>query len=392
MKILGKNKNYSIIDKIKTDEGLSKLIELAEEHSFCGNLWHCFIAYLVMTDENPFSVGCERRKVPDNALTATVKADFEELYTLFNRTVLDEIFDNYVPMKTPDKDMLYVGDIASELARKLESSDNPDAFFKICTDFYESYGVGEIGLYRAFVLNENGTLVPVTHFRNVTLSDLWGYEVQKGQLLDNTKAFINGKDANNVLLYGDSGTGKSTCIKAILNEFYADGLRMIQVQKSEFKYLGNIIDSIKRRNYSFVLYMDDLSFEDFEVEYKYLKAIIEGGLEEKPKNLVIYATSNRRHLIRETWKERGDDDVHRNESIQEKLSLSDRFGLQIYFMKPMQQQYFEMVEYLAKKEGLAMSREALEAAAREWGIAHSGLSGRAADQLVKHLCHNLKGV
>ncbi len=385
MIILGKTKDYKIIDKIKTDEGLASLISLAEKHSLCGNLWHCYVAYLIMTDENPFSVGCERRQVPDNALTKTVRADFEELYTLFNRSMLDEIFDNYVPMKKPDEDMLCIGELASQFARKLEKAADADEFFEICTDFYKSYGVGDLGLYRAFVLNEKGDLVPVTHFRRVALSDLWGYEVQKGQLLDNTKAFVGGSDANNVLLYGDSGTGKSTCIKAILNEFYEDGLRMIQVQKSEFKYLGDIIDKIKLRNYSFVLYMDDLSFEDFEIEYKYLKAIIEGGLEEKPRNLVIYATSNRRHLIRETWKERGDDDVHRNESMQEKISLSDRFGLQIYFMKPMQQQYFEMVEYLAKKEGLDISRDALEAAAREWGIAHSGLSGRAAEQLIKHL-------
>lgn len=385
MIILGKTKEYKIIDKIKTAEGVANLIELAEKHSFDGNLWHCFVAYLIMTDENPFSVGCERRQVSENALTQTVRADFDELYALFNRCMLDEIFDNYVPMKKLDEDMLCVGTLASQLARQLEAAANSDEFFKVCTDFYSSYGVGELGLYRAFVLNEDGKLVPVTHFRKVTLSDLWGYDVQKGQLSDNTKAFVSGQNANNVLLYGDSGTGKSTCIKAILNEFYEDGLRMIQVQKSEFKYLGDIIDKIKLRNYSFVLYMDDLSFEDFEIEYKYLKAIIEGGLEEKPKNLLIYATSNRRHLIRETWKERGDDDVHRNESIQEKMSLSDRFGLQIYFMKPMQAQYFEMVEYLANKAGLGMSKEALEAAAKEWGIAHSGLSGRAAEQLIKHL-------
>ncbi len=385
MIILGKTKEYKIIDKIKTAEGVANLIELAEKHSFDGNLWHCFVAYLIMTDENPFSVGCERRQVSENALTQTVRADFDELYALFNRCMLDEIFDNYVPMKKLDEDMLCVGTLASQLARQLEAAANSDEFFKVCTDFYSSYGVGELGFYRAFVLNEDGKLVPVTHFRKVTLSDLWGYDVQKGQLSNNTKAFVSGQNANNVLLYGDSGTGKSTCIKAILNEFYEDGLRMIQVQKSEFKYLGDIIDKIKLRNYSFVLYMDDLSFEDFEIEYKYLKAIIEGGLEEKPKNLLIYATSNRRHLIRETWKERGDDDVHRNESIQEKMSLSDRFGLQIYFMKPMQAQYFEMVEYLANKAGLGMSKEALEAAAKEWGIAHSGLSGRAAEQLIKHL-------
>ena len=180
-----------------------------------------------------------------------------------------------------------------------------------------------------------------------------GYELQKGKLIANTEAFIKGKKANNVLLYGDSGTGKSTSIKAILNEYYKDGLRMIEIYKHQFKDISDVIAQIKNRNYKYILYMDDLSFEEFEIEYKYLKAIIEGGLETKPDNVLIYATSNRRHLIRETWGERRQsvDDVHGGDSMQEKLSLASRFGESIYYGAPDQKEYRIIVKELAKRYG-----------------------------------------
>ena len=159
---------------------------------------------------------------------------------------------------------------------------------------------------------------------------------------------------------------------------------MIQIQKHQFRHLSGLTEMLKRRNYRFVLYMDDLSIEDFEVEYKYLKAAIEGGLEEKPENVLIYATSNRRHLIKETFTEReGGDDIHRNESIQEKISLSDRFGLSIFYPKPAQQEYFEIVEHLAQRKGISIDRDQLIAEARKWGIAHGGYSGRTATQFIE---------
>lgn len=171
------------------------------------------------------------------------------------------------------------------------------------TDFYKDYGVGKFGLHRAFKIISHGRSGDCADHadRKGILSDIVGYELQKKKLRDNTEAFIQGKKANNVLLYGDSGTGKSTSIKANFENYYKDGLRMIEIYKHQFKDISNVIAQIKNRNYKYILYMDDLSFEEFEIEYKYLKAIIEGGLETKPDNVVIYATSNRRHLIRETW-------------------------------------------------------------------------------------------
>ena len=224
---------------------------------------------------------------------------------------------------------------------------------------------------------------------NVLLTDLIGYDIQKQKLLDNTIAFIEGRPANNVLLFGDRGTGKSTSVKAIANQFWPDGLRMIQVYRHQMKKLSQVISKIRTRNYRFIIYMDDLSFEDFETEYKYLKAVIEGGLESKPENILIYASSNRRHLVRETWKDRSDmetvEEIHRGDSMEEKLSLADRFGIQIYFGRPSNDEYLNIVDELAKRDGIVMDPEELHKKESAWQIRQGGVSGRCARQFVDSL-------
>ena len=223
----------------------------------------------------------------------------------------------------------------------------------------------------------------------MVLSDLVGYEEQKKKLVANTEAFVEGRGANNVLLFGDAGTGKSTSIKAILNQYYSRGLRMIEVYKHQFKDLSKVIAEIKNRNYRFIIYMDDLSFEEFEIEYKYLKAVIEGGLETKPENVLIYATSNRRHLIRETWSDRSDmsqDELHRSDTMQEKLSLVARFGVTIGYYKPSQKEYFNIVTTLAEKyPEITLTDEELRAEANKWELSHGGISGRTAQQFITYL-------
>ena len=196
------------------------------------------------------------------------------------------------------------------------------------TEFYKEFGVGKFGLNKAFhiIMDDEAKQVdiePITRVEHIELSDLVGYELQKAKLIENTEAFIEGRAANNCLLFGDSGTGKSSSIKAILNQYYDRGLRMIEVYKHQFRGLSDVLEQIKDRNYKFIIYMDDLSFEEYELEYKYLKAIIEGGLGIKPQNVLIYATSNRRHLIREKFSDKRelDDDLHSNDTVQEKLSL-----------------------------------------------------------------------
>ena len=200
---------------------------------------------------------------------------------------------------------------------------------------------------------------------------------------------MEGRKANNCLLFGDSGTGKSTCIKAILNRYYDQGLRLIEVYKHQFQDLSAIIEQVKNRNYKFIIYMDDLSFEEFEIEYKYLKAVIEGGLEEKPDNVLIYATSNRRHLIRETWSDRSDmanDELHRSDTMQEKLSLVARFGVSINFSKPSRKEYEDIILGLAAENpDIRLSKDELLLQANAWSVRNGGYSGRVAEQFIIHL-------
>ena len=193
-------------------------------------------------------------------------------------------------------------------------------------------------------------------------------------------------------LFGDSGTGKSTSIKAIVNQFYPQGLRMIEIYKHQFKDLSTIIAQIKNRNYKFIIYMDDLSFEEFEIEYKFLKAVIEGGVETKPDNVLIYATSNRRHLIKETWKDREDmehsEDLHRSDTMEEKLSLVNRFGLSIYYAKPNKEGFNEMAIALARRAGITpdiMTDEEICYEANRFEMRGGGLSGRTAQQFANYL-------
>ena len=198
---------------------------------------------------------------------------------------------------------------------------------------------------------------------------------------------MEGRRANNCLLYGDAGTGKSSSVKAILNQYYDQGLRMIEIYKHQFQDLNAVISQIKNRNYKFIIYMDDLSFEEFEIEYKYLKAVIEGGLERKPDNVLIYATSNRRHLIRETFKDKADRDeeLHTNDTVQEKLSLVARFGVTIYFGRPEKKEFQDIVLKLAKRNDIGLPEEELLLEANRWELSHGGLSGRTAQQFVDYL-------
>ena len=369
---------------LENEQGDYALLAFAEKYRVSGNLNKAKIAWIIMNDENPFSLSAERNE-SEGSISVVAQRDIVTLRKLFFASP-SSLFENYSPInKNVSGEEERIGEIIVSFVKQLEKTKTDEEFYSCVKNFYQKNGVGSFGLNKAFYMQDDGNLIPVSHIRKTDFEDLYGYETQKEKLILNTSAFAEGKEANNVLLYGDSGTGKSTSIKAILNMFFDKGIRMIQIQKHQFVHLNALTEKLKKRNYRFVLYMDDLSFEDFEVEYKYLKAAIEGGLEEKPENVLIYATSNRRHIIKETFGEREADDIHRNESIQEKISLSDRFGLQIYYPKPAQQQYFDMVLYLAKRENLKFDSEELVAEARKWGVAHGGFSGRCAKQFILHL-------
>ena len=383
---------------------IRRLMEIATDYGFDDNLWHNYISFYIIMNENPFSVVCERSGYREGTVNTLVKKDFHHLKVLFDydfrpveeRLGIDcfSILSDYRSVKKNRQ--AYNRNVSEQvrtLSRCLEAAENEQAFTLAVLDFYRDHGVGMFGINKAFRIQElphgEFEFLPINNMERVVLDDLVGYELQKQKLVENTQAFVRGRRANNVLLFGDSGTGKSTSIKAIVNQFYDQGLRMIEIYKHQFQYLSAVIAAIKNRNYKFIIYMDDLSFEEHEIEYKFLKAVIEGGVETKPDNVLIYATSNRRHLIRETWNDRNDqsneDDKHHSDTVEEKLSLVHRFGVTIHYAKPAPKEYLVIVSELAKRSGLEIPEEELLAEAKRWELSHGGISGRTAQQFINYL-------
>lgn len=382
---------------------IHRLLDISTRYGFDKNLWHNYLAFILAMSENPFTMVSEKVGANQGTVNEFAKNDFKIFKQLFDydfSAMEKELEINCFSVVTNYKAVVKseqifnrsVSEKVQELSDAIAQAADESALYDIITGFYQKYGVGKFGLNKAFRITEDeeyGILSPITTTGDMTLDDLVGYEEQKKKLMENTEAFVAGRKANNVLLFGDAGTGKSTSIKAILNQYYSRGLRMIEVYKHQFKDLSKVISEIKNRNYRFIIYMDDLSFEEFEIEYKYLKAVIEGGLETKPDNVLIYATSNRRHLIRETWSDRSDmsqDELHRSDTMQEKLSLVARFGVSIGYYKPSQKEYFNIVTTLAKKyPEITLTDEELRAEANKWELSHGGISGRTAQQFINHL-------
>lgn len=382
-------------------ETVNAILEMAVSHGFEGNLWHNYLTYLLASHENAYSTSCEIVGEVQGSINDVALHDFAIFKELFDynfkelETALDagclSILMEYQGTSVYGKVFNQrIRDRICDLSKSLAVTKDAEEFKATLTQFYKEFGVGKLGLHKAFRVEhreEGVNIIPITNIAHVHLDDLIGYEIAKKKLIDNTKAFVEGRRANNCLLFGDAGTGKSSSIKAILNQYYDQGLRMIEVYKHQFQDLNDIIAQIKNRNYKFIIYMDDLSFEEFEIEYKYLKAVIEGGLERKPENVLIYATSNRRHLIRETFrdKEDRDEELHTNDTVQEKLSLVARFGVTIYFGSPDKKEFQEIVRQLAAKNGIEMPEDELLLEANKWELNHGGLSGRTAQQFVDYL-------
>ncbi len=398
---------------------IKHLLTLATDYGFDRNLWHNYLAWFLIMNENPFSITCEKVGANNGSVNHFALNDFEAMKALFDYDFSGieaalgiDCFSQISDYRAIEKKELMYNKNVSEkvqaLSGQLEQARDVQGFFEAVTSFYRDYGVGMFGLNKAFRITGSGAagsgtegggtaggsadgikFLPINNMEKVMLDDLIGYEIQKKKLIDNTKAFVAGRKANNVLLYGDAGTGKSTSIKAIVNEFYGEGLRMIEIYKHQFQDLSNVIAAVKNRNYKFIIYMDDLSFEDFEIEYKFLKAVIEGGVETKPDNVLIYATSNRRHLIKESFSDRNDmeyqNGLHRSETQQEKLSLVGRFGVTINYSRPSQEEYFDIVIALARRAGLTQSDDELKDGANKWELSHGGISGRTAQQYIYYL-------
>lgn len=384
------------------------LLDLGTDYGFDANLWENYLTFLLMMNENSFSLTAERRGAQDGSVNHFALNDFAAFRNLFHfdfgpieADLGIDCFTTLTNYRSIEKRERRYNRAVSEkvqaLSRALSGARDEEVFFRIVTEFYRQWGVGLFGLNRAFRIRGEGEtmeFLPINNIDGIRLGDLVGYELQKKELRHNTEAFIAGRRANNVLLYGDSGTGKSSSVKALLNEYYDQGLRMIEIYKHQFKELSQVIADTKNRNYSFIIFIDDLSFEEDEVEYKFLKAVIEGGVETKPDNILLYATSNRRHLIRETWKDKADmehdGDIHRSDTVEEKLSLSSRFGVQINYSVPNRGLFQEIVSELAYREGLEIDQETLLAEANKWELRHGGVSGRTAQQFVNYLAGKLR--
>lgn len=381
---------------------IHELIDLAGTYGFEKNLWQDYLTLLLVSSENVFSTACEIKGMTEGSMLTLAKHDFAIFQKLFaydfsdlEKTLQADFFEELLDYRRAGAESRVfnrrIRTRIFELSAQLAQAADVDEFAEHMMRFYQEFGVGKLGLHKAFRVvpsGEHAQIEPIRNIAHVNLEDLVGYEIQKKKLIDNTEAFVQGRKANNCLLFGDAGTGKSSSIKAILNRYYDQGLRIIEIYKHQFQYLNDVIAQIKNRNYKFIIYMDDLSFEEFEIEYKYLKAVIEGGLEKRPDNVLIYATSNRRHLIRERFsdnREEYEGDLHTNDTIQEKMSLSNRFGVTIYFGSPDKREFQTIVKTLAERYQITMPEEQLLLEANKWELSHGGLSGRTAQQFIDYL-------
>ena len=248
-----------------------------------------------------------------------------------------------------------------------------------------TYGFGIYAKHHMFRVDEHDQIVPVLHPDRTQLSQLVDYQRERGIVLDNSKALLMGKPAANILLTGDAGTGKSSTVKAVVNELRRDGLRLIEIRKDQLRAIPKLLDELSDNPLKFVLFIDDLSFPKDDDDFGALKAVLEGSVTVKSPNMVIYATSNRRHIIKEKFSDREGDDIHRNDTIQELISLSDRFGIHVSFSKPSRETYLRIVRHLAVENNLEIPEKDLDALAERFALERGGRSARLARQFVDGL-------
>ncbi|HEY3284014.1 MAG TPA: ATP-binding protein [Armatimonadota bacterium] len=373
-------------------KSLAEEIELSRQ-PLAGNPWQSHLLNRLLKDENPFSL--KAQLVPPEelspALLRAAAADLSALQVLF-RISLDVLSspdgaaspDGLRPLSpTRPEDPA-----TAEMKRELLSSADWSALVPRLASYFHSQGAGIFREYRAFRWLD-GDLQGIAEPDPICLDDLIAYDAERELLLRNTEYFVRGFPANNVLVYGERGTGKSSTVKALLHAYADRGLRMVEVPKAHLSDFTEILHRLRGRRERFVLFVDDLSFEEDETTYKDLKAVLEGGLEARPENVLLYATSNRKHLIKERFSERhlglADDEVHYNDTMEEKLSLSDRFGITLVFLAPDQKRYLRIVRGLAERRGILLPPEELESRAIMWVQQHNERSGRTARQFIDYL-------
>jgi predicted AAA+ superfamily ATPase len=377
-------------------EAASNMIAEAEKYSYSGDLWEIQFALAAIGAENPVTRAYERMSVSKDVFEILAQDLWmrHKIVTSVREIVSGDL--QYAPLAclsdfTPRKKRLALAisqarDAVAVLAACFAAASPQDMAYCLA-DFCSTYGTGKFAISGAFIWDSSKhALEPIDDLDPSTLDSLVGYETQKRELLSNTRSFLEGNPSNNVLLFGDSGTGKSSSVRALLNEpdFIRRGLRMVEMRHDQFAEIPALLRELRERNYRFILFLDDLSFEEFETGYKHLKALIEGGLERKPDNVIVCATSNRRNIVREVWSERAEsiDDVHGWDTMQEKHSLADRFGLAIWYPSVAKNDYLSIVKVAAAEMGLVMDPFEMETLAMRWELERGGFTGRTARQFV----------
>ncbi len=357
------------IEKENTDEAIEKYCEFAAQlYIHSDNLTEYFLK-IILENVNLYMLK---------------KGEGKETGFLLDQCLANELVVVESLAKIPAKELISKIDYDEFLPEyKTENLD----FSQIYADrihHIKQYGYGIYLKYHVFVIKD-GKIVPVEFPDDISLDRLSGYERERQEVIDNTLALLKGKPANNVLLYGDCGTGKSSTVKAIANEYYTQGLRLIELKKKQLHEIPAIVETISKNPLKFIIFIDDLSFTEDDDDFAALKAVLEGSVSSTASNLAIYATSNRRHLVRETFSAREGDEIHFKDTMQELLSLSDRFGLTVTFQKPDKKLYLSVVEGLARQYSIKMPIDEVKAKAEAFALSRAGRSPRVAKQFIEYL-------
>ncbi|NLN97995.1 MAG: ATP-binding protein [Eubacteriaceae bacterium] len=344
--------------------------------------WKNYILSVLLTDESPINLTMEAKRLsPNFPYYPELLKDMAIIKNLFFYDWSALSYFEASRLEVMDRNCLKP---SIDFQNKLTNDIPEEELLQLLNATIFQHGVGVFRDERTFSIKNDGSLKPIVEPEYKRLEDIVGNESKKKELIKNTAAFIAGKPALNVLLQGDMGTGKSTMVKALVPYFKDSRLILIEVKKNQLDVIPALIDRLEIRPFRFILFLDDISFEENEVEYKLFKNIMEGSLEETPDNVLLYATSNKRHLVTETFEER-DKAVHKKDVMEEKLSLSSRFGLVLHFVNPNQKEYLTIVKKLAKEAQLKIKEEDLIQRAIAWELRHLNRSGRTATQLVDYL-------
>jgi hypothetical protein len=363
------------------------LIQQAEKQGMSGNILPAYIVHLLAEGGNTAAKTIEAVGEYGNGLLESMDDDMSILIPYLRVKTSEVLGNDYYYLDDYQPAKIERNKLENYLQNRLVQLKTTTSMARHLLKHYKKYGSGMLARYTAFRIGTGGTLIGIADFPVFAWDDLLGYEDQKYKLLTNTQNFMEGRPANNVLLTGARGTGKSTGVKALAAMFAADGLRLIQITRDQLELVAPVLEKLNEiRSKKFILFFDDLSFDEGESSYKYLKSAIDGSVTAQPDNVLIYATSNRRHLLKETWSDRNDAleaEVYRQDSANESISLSDRFGLILHYSTPSQDEYLQIIDHELRKAGVRLSPEELRLQGIRWEMEHSGRNGRIANQFVK---------